>query len=682
MEQARKQSRVEADMAEARADRFWRFVGVFSAGLFALVIALTLLQCSIRKPEAPTWNSTLRIPLVADRFDAANLLLRLDNGDQLVNDDGSIGLDYISALDTVRLEADMTIPPRSEVVAQEVGQVNIGKPAGIAVTSDLAKFYSGAPGPIPPFDLDDKDTLGPLGEYTWLAPAYGELFLRVTNQFGLDFDSVTVTLADLAHGPLGTFSFPGGIPAGRSDSQAFAIGGRLLSNNFEYQLYAHCAGGTLFSLANRFLDVALTYSDTVLIDSALMEVPEVVRTDGQNLNFTGNADLVSIASADLAGGTLAVTVDNRAPLSASVTFAAPSFTLSGVPLSRNIVVPPHGSVAVNVDLAGQHWVPDRASPPQFFRVEATAVTVPSAPVHVLVRKSDSIIVTAELALVEAASVTGVLAPQRLVLPTFDQAISAPPELASFHLATAALDLEIVNGSGAQGTLDLVLSADNGKHVVIQGPVASGSAAAPLSTTFAEPNLAGFLDPLPGLVRLEGIATFGDSARTFTFTANDFARANVRFRAPLAARVDSLTIGGEIESQEITGSDVGEFIDRLEGGALHLEMRNHLPLGASVTLRVASDSARVFSAPDLVLGPVAVLAGILGPGGVVIDTASSTADLPLTAADLDLFRSSRLYFAVDFHLDGSGGKTVLLTAADYIDLAAYFTVTMQNGKGAW
>jgi hypothetical protein len=63
MDQARKQSRAEAEYVEARLNRWWRFLGVFSAGLFALVIALTLLQCSISTPQVPNrgaagWSST------------------------------------------------------------------------------------------------------------------------------------------------------------------------------------------------------------------------------------------------------------------------------------------------------------------------------------------------------------------------------------------------------------------------------------------------------------------------------------------------------------------------------------------------------------------------------------------------------------------------------------------------
>jgi len=546
----------------------------------------------------------------------------------------------------------------------------------------MADYYAGPAGSIPPFDVNDTDTLGPLTSYTWLVPEYGAAYIKVVNQFGLDFDSVTVTVTDLVAGPLAAISFAGGIPAGASDSQAVGIVGRQLFNTFEYQLYAHCAGGTLLTLANTYLDVAIVFSDTVVVDSALMEVPSVVRTQDENLAFTGNADLVSVQAADIASGQLSVQIENRTALAASVIFSAPSFTQGGVPLSRNIAIAAHDTTVFVIDLSNHRWVPEQANPPQYFSVHAEATTVPSAPAHVLVRSEDSIIVTAQLDNLQAGSVTGVLAPQRLTLPTYQQAIATPPELASFHLATAALDLDIYNGSGAEAELDLLLTADNGKSVVVQGTVASGAPAAPVLTRLSEPDLAGFLDPFPGQIQLTGTATFGDSVRAFTFGPTDFAYAHVALSSPLAVRVDSVTIRGDAESQDITGSDIGEFIDQLEGGALHLKGGNHLPLGASVTVYVATDSARVFTAPDLALGPVQVGAGVLDPGGRVVDTAGFESELPLSQADLGLFGAGRLYFAVDFHLDGTAGQTVLLTANDFLDLVAYFTVTMRNGKGAW
>ena len=73
-------------------------------------------------------------------------------------------------------------------------------------------------------------------------------------------------------------------------------------------------------------------------------------------------------------------------------------------------------------------------------VIAVATTVASAPAHVLVRPSDSVLISARLTGVRAQQVTGILAPQQRTLPSYQEDLSIPSELTAFHAAEARLDL--------------------------------------------------------------------------------------------------------------------------------------------------------------------------------------------------------------------------------------------------
>ena len=159
-------------------DKIWRWLGLVAGGAVALVIALSLLQCSLKKPEAPTWDTTLRIPVTADRLDIANILLRLDNGDRFVDDLGNVGLFIADTLDTVTTGASLALPSQWVQVPEALGQVSVGAPPGDTVRSDLVEYYGGPPGTIPPFDVFDVDTLGPFPQYTWMAPDAGEAWIR------------------------------------------------------------------------------------------------------------------------------------------------------------------------------------------------------------------------------------------------------------------------------------------------------------------------------------------------------------------------------------------------------------------------------------------------------------------------------------------------------------------------
>lgn len=659
-----------------------RWAALCGGGFVALIVALTLLQCGIKKPEAPSWSSTLKVPLAADHLDIANLISRLDGGDQLLDDSGNIGLFLVDTLDTVSLGADFIFPSQSMVVAQDIGQIKVSALGGETIRRDLTDFYSGPYESIPPFSFTNIDSLGPLTAFSWVVPYSGSAFLKVENQFGLDFDSVTVTLTDLAAGPLGVFNFPGGIMAGATDSQSITIAGIKLYNHFEYQLYAHTPGGTLLSLSNHYLEVSFSFSDTLVIDSGMLEVPAISKSLSEIVVFSGNADILSIRSAEMSAGSLVIGIENKTALTTGVTFSIPSFTLSGVPLSRNVAILPWVTTSISVDLSGYTWVPEEPNAPQYFAINAVASTVASAPAHIIVRASDSVIVSAQLSGLEARQVTGVLAPQQIMLPSFQETIAVPSELSAFHPADASLLLEIINGTGADAALNFLLTASNGNSLTVSGVALSGSAGAPTTSSIYEPNLAAFLDPFPDTVSITGTATFGDSTTEVTIGTSDFAFARVTLSAPLTVRIDSFTIEGTPEAQPISGSDVSEFTDNLESGTMHLEVANHLPISTVITIYVATDSALVYSAPDLQLGPISIAAGKTNISGIVFDTTRSETDLILTAADLQLFDSPTLFFGYRIFLPGSGGQVVRFTAADYLDLVAYFTVTMRNGKGAW
>ena len=80
MEHSRKKSRAECDLDQVRGHRLWRVVGLFAASAFALLMTLTLMQCSIRTSDVTSWNSTWPAVSAADRPELAHASLKLDDG--------------------------------------------------------------------------------------------------------------------------------------------------------------------------------------------------------------------------------------------------------------------------------------------------------------------------------------------------------------------------------------------------------------------------------------------------------------------------------------------------------------------------------------------------------------------------------------------------------------------------
>ena len=662
-------------------DRILRLLALTVGGFIAVVIALSLLQCSLKKPEAPSWESTFRLPVASEELSAANLLLRFPNGDEWVSESGQIGLYWSDTLDTVTLAANLALPTQSASVPQALNRVTVNAPPQDSVRTPLSDYYAGPAGSVPPFDVSDTDTLGPIAGYTWLAAGSGEAWIRVENQIGLDFDSVTVWLTDPNWGPLGTYDFAGGVPAGTADSLAVGLVGRKFSNQVEYQLFAHTPGGTLLTLSNRYLKLSVRFSDSLSLDSGVLEVPQVVRSTSEDFDFAGNGDVVSMRQATLEAGQLNFSVTNQTHLSAAVLLTVPSFTLSGVALTRNLAVAPQSVLNVSVNLAGYDFQPDAAQAPQYFTVNAQATTVPTSPAQVRIDRRDSVIVSAQLAGVVADRFTGVLAPQQITLPTIQRNLNVPSEWNAFHPAEAALSVELENGSGAGAAVSLRL--DNGTDSqIVQGPVAAGSPSAPSVSTLSNNNVAFLLDPFPAWLRAGGVATFGDSVSEVTVSGQDFALARVNVAAPLAVRIDTVTLSGEAERLDIEGSDVPGFVDRMLGGTLHVDLGNHLPVACEVSFFAALDSAEVYSAPDMLLGPVTVAAGHTQVSGAVSDTSRTIAALELTPDNLQLFTHGTLYLGYQLYLPGSSGQVVRFLPADYFALQAWFDLTLENGPDTW
>lgn len=659
------------------SDKIGRILALAAGGAFALLVALSLLQCSLKKPEAPTWDTTLRIPVTSDRLSIANLLLRFPEGDEWVSESGQIGLYWSDTLDTVSLSPDLALPPQSAGLQQALGRVNVDSPDPDSVRTPLSDYYTGPAGTVPPVSISDTDTLALTG-YTWIAPGAGEAWIRVENQIGLDFDSVTVWLTDLALGPVGTFDFAGGLPAGLTDSLPLGLAGRKFYNRFEYQLYAHTPGGTLLTLSNRYLDLSIGFSDSLALDSGLLEVPEVVRSESEALNFSGNADVVSLRTAQLSAGQLDLAISNQTNLAAAVAVTVPAFTLSGTALVRYVAVAARSTVNASVNLAGYQFDPEGQQTPQFFNVQAVATTVPTAPAQVRIDRRDSVAVSAQISGLVASRLSGVLAPKLVALPPIQRDVNVPSEWSAFHAAEVSLAVEVVNGTGAPAQLSLRL--DNGTDSqIVAGLVTAGSPTAPSITQWSNTNLAHLLDPYPSYLQVGGEVLFGDSVSEVTITSSDFALAKVSVSAPLAVRIDTVTVTGASERLDIEGTDVPELVEKLRSGTFHADVVNHLPVAAEVTFFAALDSASVYSAPDLVLGPVLVAAGRTQPSGAVSDTSRSVVDLSLDHDDLQHFKQGSLFVGYSVFLPGSAGQVVRFVAADYLQLAAYFDLVLHIGE---
>ena len=74
-------------------------------GLVVILVFLTLAQCTVKKPEAPSWNSKLTIPLVNRTYTMTEIIDRIDQDGISFDSLGNVNYSLTQQLDTVSLDA-------------------------------------------------------------------------------------------------------------------------------------------------------------------------------------------------------------------------------------------------------------------------------------------------------------------------------------------------------------------------------------------------------------------------------------------------------------------------------------------------------------------------------------------------------------------------------------------------
>ena len=83
----------------------------FFLSTFVIIIFLTLVQCSIKKPEAPTWETSLVIPVINRTYDMAELIRKLNQDGIEMDSSGNIFFTITEELDTVTISAEYLSTP-------------------------------------------------------------------------------------------------------------------------------------------------------------------------------------------------------------------------------------------------------------------------------------------------------------------------------------------------------------------------------------------------------------------------------------------------------------------------------------------------------------------------------------------------------------------------------------------
>lgn len=658
--------------------RSWlfKFGTKFLLSIVVAIVALSLMQCTVKKPESPTWNTQFVLPLVNRTYTMSEIVDKIDQNGLSIDADSNVIFSVSREIDTVRLDADeMTTADLSYTVFEQIGQVDVAAPVIAPIITDITLIGGLAaylPGVVPATSFNISSNLPDIGTWSSVGITSGQVYVTVDNNLGFEISANSVELWDVVYNhSLGSQSFPTPIPDGGVDSVLYDLGGKTISSQIQARITASTPGGLVLSTSGKNIITEVRFVGDITVGAATAEIPALNRTFSQSLPL---AETDAVYRATLSAGTLQLSIANQTNLTTTLDIALPDLRYNGNPLTVQRTVGPISSSSVNINLAGYELRPVDSSLPQAISVEVQAAVPATAPQQITIDQSQQFIVDASLSGLSFDTLSGVFGSVVTTLSPTQHELDVPYGFDSARLVSAVLTLEIENDVQMPGGLDLTLQGNNGKSLAITGVIAAATTDSAVITRITDTTVADFLSPMPSVITISGDATFGDGVTVGTIRRGDFIRANVSILTPFEVILPRTVIEPDVESERINQDDFDAVNNHVIEARLTYNVINRLPVGARINLFLSGDSATVLANPQTSFVDEIYVIAAPTTGGVASDTVSTGyVEVVIDSADVEVLKNDTLYIGTQIILDSTNGLPVKLTARDYLTLVGRIEV---------
>ncbi len=647
--------------------------------LTVIMVFLTLVQCSIKKPESPEWTTNFVLPVINQTYDMAELIQRLDQDGVAMDSLGNITFTISEALDTLTVGSNyLTTPNLNYSFGQKLDTVSISSPTVPPVFIDLATI-TGISASTPEdtvtigqrsFDINNQ--LPNATSYSSATIVSGTANMQLHNNLGATLDTIILELWDIQFGTLLAIdSIFSPIPSGTTATIPIDLSGRTVSNRFRAIAHCHTPGGFVTLASTRGVSTELDFIGAITVSSATAEIPAISRSFSDQVNLL-ESDRIDTAS--IASGNLQISISNATNLSAIVTVTIPDIQQGGQPLTLMPSVSPLQTTILNINLSGYEIIPTDASVPQTLDISAIANVIATAPIHVTISQSDSFFINSTLQNLTFNSVSGYFDSVAVSFNGLNQAINVPTGFDSIQMTSAILTLEVTNSIDLPGDLNIQVDGNNGKNLNLVGTISASGGLASATSSIVEPSAGSFLSPIPSQINFSGSVVFANGGYQGKIEANDFICATVTLVSPLEMIIDPAQVETDVEKTEINQKDIDAITDHVIEAQFVYNIVSHLPIGAQVDIYFGPDSATLFSNPQLLVNALQLPAAPFGAGGIVTDTISTDfQNVYLDSIDLKILKNDTLYFGSTLNLSGTSGQMVKLTANDYLSITGRIEV---------
>lgn len=644
----------------------------FWALLWIAFLSFLILQCSINKPTAPTWNVKLSVPLVNKYYDMATLIDRIDEPYLKLDTLGNPLFYFEEALDTITLVDKLRCDSTSIHFKDTLGVITIHASESRQMVFYITEFYNGPPGYVPPCSATIEKDLDTFSTFSQVTVKEAFTTLTVSNHLGLNLDFVQIKIIDRSfQDTLHTIILPAGVEDGDSSTQDVIFIDKTFSNRLGLQIKVFTPGGEIQTLENKYLLLNFSF-DSLRVIQGRAKVPSFDLSKEETILLPTNS---IIDSAQIKSGSLSLNLRNFTHLGADVQVDFPELEKDDQILSVVRYLPASSHSDVSLVLDGYTLRPEEGNK---VAIQTKVGTQGSGGTLVDFKSSDSVSVGIMVSEIVFSQVCGIIESTRVEIDQITRQLEIPPGFESAHLTSASLILEIHNWVDLPADLSLIIQGDHGQNLSLQAQVEAGGFGTADSSVF-EYDLGSLLSPVPQRLTVTGEIVCGDGQTHGIVREEDFIFGKIMVSSPWELILDSCQVQIDQDSDEVD-DDVRQLIeDQINFGKVILKIESHLPLEAKAKIFFSQDLENLFSNPDLVVGPVYVPGGELNYDGSVKESNSSQTEINLSHQELQVFTSVPFYMAGYIDFPGTNGQTIKASAADFIRITSYLELNVKNKK---
>ena len=641
-------------------------------GLIIIAVFLTLVQCSIKSPDAPSWNTTFSIPVVNRLYTMEELVDKIGQDELGIDSLGNVSFSVTETVDPIGIDvSQLSTPDVSYSQSQTLGQVSLVPPSfsPLAVSlSSLNGLSTALPGDsalIAAGRFSVLNNLPQIQEFTSATIQTGQVDMSVANNLGVTIDTLFIQLYDRqASAIVELDTVLQDITDGTTYVHNLVLDGRTISDYLRIDISAHTPGGMVHNFSQKNISTNMAFSSAIIISQAVAQVPALA-----DINLSEKVGLSldageQIDSAQLSSGNLIFYVTNNSNLDATVNVSIPSLELAGSAYTLSQPISGGQTININTDLSNYNLIPFNDS------VEINlAVAIPgSGSSLVAVNMTDSFSVSASVINLAFNSVSGIIPDNTTNFANITQDLNTPDGFDEVSFVSAILSLHIENGVDLPGNLACTLTASNGNQLELTGTIAPRGNAVRTLTTITNNTVADFLSPLPDSITIGGSISFGDGA-PHTINISDSIFASVEIYAPLHVKINNAQVNDiDIEREKLDSADMQQIIDHVEEARFVYTITNHLPLGISAVIQLGPDSVSLATSPQVVIDTFYADAAPVDPfTSITISDQVTEGFIILDSADIAVLGNDILYIRPVLILNSSDTSGVLLTGSDYFSI---------------